>query len=177
MRAVRIATGLDANHVVMAEPESANEPRPSKPYVTLKLTSPSTRSGSDVKLRSPELGEGAVVVAGPRSMLCSINTYGNTHEEAYGLAALLEASFGAWPVLDSLAPSHLAVWRIGGVTDLSALLQTGFEGRAHLDVTFGVSSNLAITAATIEQVTVDGVVTPAEGADALIESFTVGGLS
>lgn len=154
VRAVQRATGLDQNHVVMAEPETPNEPRPTKPYMTLKLTGAGMRYGRDVA--TIQNADGLYNYGGPRLLLVSFNAYGTTHEEAYDLLSLWQAALGMEPTLAYLRQSGVAVWLPGQITDLSELLDTGYEGRAHMDCKFGVASNALAELGAIETAVVSG---------------------
>lgn len=159
IRAVRWSTGLDQNHVIMAEPEVPNSPRPTLPYITLKITSPSIRYGDDVPLPIDDptgACETLVNYGGPRKMVASFNVYGSTHEQAYGLAALWQARLDQHPVRELLRRDGVAIWLIGEIRDLSILLGTGFEGRAQMDVQFGLASNLTADLGAMEEFPIVG---------------------
>ena len=67
-----------------------------------------------------------------------------------------------------LRKSGLAVWVIGDILDTSEQLETGFEPRASLDVTFGIASNREIDLGLIETVEIQGTYNGQED-----EEFTV----
>jgi hypothetical protein len=158
VRAIQWATPLDQDHVIMSEPEVANAPRPSLPYMTLKIITSAIRFGDDVAAHVSELGETSTVYnyGGQREMVVSFNVYGRTHEEAYGLAALWQARLDQIPTQTLLRQSGLAVWLIGEVRDLSMLLATGFEGRAQLDCRMGLASNLTADLGRMEEFDIQG---------------------
>lgn len=56
-------------------------------------------------------------------------------------------------VLDNLSAAGLAVVGDSGLRDLSALVETAFEGRAQMDVTFGLSAQVADRIMSIDGVT------------------------
>ena len=153
IRAIQWSTGLDQNHVIMAEPEVPNSPRPTLPYMTVKITSPSIRYGDDVPepIDDPTgMSETLVSYGGPRKMVVSFNAYGTSHEQAYGLAALWQARLDQHPVRELLRRDGIAIWLIGEIRDLSLLLGTGFEGRAQMDVQCGLASNLSADLGAME---------------------------
>lgn len=161
LAAMRTATGLDQNHVIMFEPEVAGSPRPSRPYMTLKIVTAGARYGDDVPTQQQDAQGNLSTVwnsGGPRMMACDFNAYAATHEDAYALAALWQASLDSVPTQESLRQAGIAVWLIGSVSDLSVLLNTGYEGRAHLDCRFGVASNLTVDLGSMDTFTVDGQV-------------------
>jgi len=147
---------LPQGHVVVAEPEVEGQPRPRHPYVTIKITTPAARYGSDSIEMQPD---GTAAVAGPRAMTVSFNCYGHSHEQAYGYLAMLQARLDADPlVLAPLAAAGVAVWKPGAIADLSQLVQTAYEGRAQMDVMFGITSNLTMDLGIIETAGVQGTV-------------------
>ena len=155
--ATEAACELAQGKVIAAEPETADSPRPEKPYLTLKIITPGARFGSDAYVDTSE--DGVYSMQGPRAMTVSFNCFGRSHEEAYGLMALLQARLGGDIRLqETLTRGGMAVWRPGAVADLSQLVNTAYEGRAQMDVTFGVTSVLPVDLGIIEQVQVVGPV-------------------
>jgi hypothetical protein len=147
------SVGFDTNHVILEEPETPNTPRPTRPYMSFKLTSPAGKNGDD----SYEHVSGTIWNSGGvRKMNVSFHCYGTSHEEAYNLMSLWQAVLGVEPVQERLRKSGIAIWIIGELADLSLLLNTGYEGRSHMDVSFGVASNIESDFGAIEHVTVDG---------------------
>jgi hypothetical protein len=142
IRTVEAALGLDSQSVVMAEPEQADAPRPSLPYLTLKNAVTSQRYGWD--MNDVQDDGSTVVTQGPRSFDTEFTAYGRTHEEAAGLMATWQAALQSWPVQERLRAAGIAAWKIGDVADVSALLDTGYEGRTSLKVTFGIVSYLSV---------------------------------
>lgn len=154
--AVREACSLDAGRVVMAEPEVVGQPRPPRPFVTVKVLTPAARYGDD-GVWVDDAGVGWI--GGVRGMTVSFNCYGESHEEAYGYLALLQARLGGDAVVQGvLGGAGIAVWSPGAVADLSQLVNTAYEGRAHLDVTFGIASNLPVDLGNIQKAAVSGTV-------------------
>jgi hypothetical protein len=145
---------LDSNNVILEEPEVQNVPRPKRPYMSFKITSPGVKSGDD----SFDHDSGSKWnVGGQRKMNISFNCYGKSHEEAYNYMSLWQAMLGTEPVMGRLRRAGIAVWIIGELADLSLLLNTGYEGRSHLDVSFGIASNILSDFGLIESVEVDGL--------------------
>lgn len=153
INAVRSACQLSQNNVIMSEPEQADAPRPANPYITLKIITPGITYGDDVA----DLVSGTIYnYGGPRGMAVSFHSFGNSHEEAYNYMALWQAALNMEATQAALRTAGIAVWRVGTVADLSELLDTGFEGRAHLDCTFGIVSNLRQDLGSIGSVNVTG---------------------
>lgn len=160
--AVAQATGLDVEHVVMAEPEIPNAPRPTLPYVSMKLTSAAIRYGQDALTVD---AQGVQHLGGQRGIVVSVNTYGRSHEEAYGVMAALQFGLDNPAVLDPLRAAGIAVWWQGAVGDLSMLLETGYEGRAQMDVFLGVAGNIQSAVDTVGSVEVVGNIQGATAVD------------
>ena len=159
--AVRSACGLDANHVITLEPEVPNAPRPSLPYFTVKIVSPSIRFGNDSAEYVPPMLGGPPDVwnyGGPRGMMASFNAYAANHEDAYNYMALWQASLEQEPTQEILGAAGISVWKPSAISDLSMLLNTGFEGRAHMDCNMGLASNMTVTLGEIDTVTATGSV-------------------
>lgn len=158
--AVRAATGLDQNHVVMAEPEVANAPRPGLPYIDMKVTGVK-RFGDDVKdqIGAPD-AQGNIIVnhGGPRGMTVEFVSFASSHEGAADLMVLWQAYLDTDLIQTLLRAAGIAVWLIGEVRDVSELLEAGYEGRSGMSTSFGLASNLTLTVQTIQQVTVTGQV-------------------
>lgn len=159
---IMLTCNMDQNHVIIEEPETQNWPRPPKPYFSMKITTPAARFGDDTILNvNDAMGNPSTIwnSGGPRKMTVSFHCYGNTHEEAYNYMSLWQASLDLQNIQGILRETGIAVWIIGTVADLSSLLNTGYEGRAHMDCTFGLAFNLESDLGAIETVPVQGAVT------------------
>lgn len=162
IKVIMLTTNLDQNHVITEEPESQNWPRPSKPYISMKITTPAARFGDDTIINVTDaLGQPSTIFnsGGPRKMTVSFHCYGTSHEEAYNYMSLWQSSLDLQNIQEILRDTGIAVWIIGTVADLSSLLNTGYEGRAHMDCTFGLAFNLESDLGAIETVNVDGAIT------------------
>ena len=167
INAIQYSTGLDQNHVIVSEPESPNHPRPTSfPYMDMKITTPGSRYGDDTKQNVPDSNGNPTNIwasGGPRKMSVSFNAYAETHENAYNLMALWQTALDEENTQELLRAAGIAVWIIGTVADLSALLNTGYEGRAHMDCQFGLAMNLTSVLGEIDTAVVDGTVTTDQG--------------
>lgn len=141
VRAVQQVTG---RLCILAEAETQGEPRPPKPYMTVKFTSPGTKSGFDSSAIVMEGGLPTTkrVVGGQRKVTADFNCFGTSHEEAYNYMALWQSALETETIQEMLRRSGIALWRNGSVADLSALLNTGYEGRAQMQVDFGAAANI-----------------------------------
>lgn len=171
VRAIQLVTQLDDNHVITVEPEIMDVPRPTKPYVSLKLTTPSAKTGDDDKRHIPNTTKW--ISGGVRKMTVSFQAYGRSHEEAYNYMALLQTGLDLENIQEFLRRAGIAVWIIGNVADLSQLLNTGFEGRAQMDCTFGIAMNLTSDLGQMDSVAVEGEVTHGTDTDELDFTVTV----
>lgn len=165
-REIQRVSGLDQNRVVYKEAEAPNSPRPKPPYIAFKITTPSAKSGDDSKQNVLDSqGNGTTIwnSGGVRQMTVEFDCYGRSHEEAYNYMSLWQTALDLEDVQAILRQVGVAVWVIGTVADLSALLNTAYEGRAHMDCTFGIAMNLQSDLGAIEIVPVAGKVTTDQG--------------
>jgi hypothetical protein len=127
-------------------------PRPQKPYLTLKIISgPGLVTMDDQVINCK--GD-AFSLVGQRKYTISVKAFGSGHIDALNdLSTLLDAP-GYWDQLKEDA--DIAVTNKGEVTDVSGLLETGYERRASLDIFFNSSNNKTIDIGPIESVKVDG---------------------
>lgn len=142
---------------IMSEPETQRTPRPKKPYYTMKFMSPGVKQGSDSVNRQET--SSVVNIGGQRKLTCSFQCYGRSHEEAYNFMVLWQAHLETETTQANLRLAGIALWLNGSVEDLSALLNTGYEGRAGMDVQFGIASNLSEDQGEIDTVIIQGTVT------------------
>lgn len=150
---VQRATGVIC---MLAQPESPTAPRPAKPYISMQITNPGQKQGDD---SVSHVSGTTWSVGGQRGMTIDFNAYGRTHEEAYEVALTWQCALESEATQANLRASGVAVWLNGSIADLSELLQTGYEGRAHLEVLFGVAVNITEDRNSIEDVTVNGQTT------------------
>lgn len=167
-------TGLSSNQVVLEEPEQINAPRPQKPYFGFKITTPGARYGDDSKTNVLDnMGNPTEVwnSGGPRKMTIDFHCFGKSHEEAYNLMCLWQSALDLEDIQSDLRSAGIAVWIIGTVADLSALLNTGYEGRAHMDCQFGLAFNIQSNLGEIDSGAVEGTVNFDGGQSELTAEF------
>lgn len=119
------ATALTDQQVIKAR----GGPRPSKPYATIELITFDIERGSDDEV--PGLGAGpgflpTQQIRGERSASASIQTFGS---EGAGWLAMAALRLRHESILTLLKASGITINTDGGSTNLSALLDTGFEDR------------------------------------------------
>lgn len=153
---------------LLAEPTVQGAPRPELPYFTFKLVTPAAKSGDDSQyhVSGTTYGRGGV-----RKMTVGFQCYAQEQEQAYSLMCLWQGSLELFATQENLRRAGIAVWVIGNVADLSQLLNTGYEGRAQLDTTFGIASNLVEDLGEIDTAEVTGTTELDTGTDT--ETFTV----
>lgn len=155
-RVVQAATGLGPNSVVASQPEAPLAKRPETPFCEFMVSTVAQAFGRDAE--APTDVEGVYKYYGPRLMTVQFQTYGETHEQAYGIASTLHAAFGIDTYLDLLRAAGVVVWSRAAVTDLSALLSTGYEGRAAFNVSFGLHSSLTVDVGIVTSVPVSSTI-------------------
>lgn len=154
---------------VLAQPESPTAPRPGRPYMSMFVTNPGQKEGDD---SVSHVSGTTYNVGGQRRMSVDFNAYGRTHEEAYELALTWQCALEMESTQAVLRAAGVAVWLNGSVADISELLQTGYEGRAHLEVQFGIAVNTTEDRSAIEEATVNGTVTTDQGGTVAVSAHT-----
>lgn len=156
VRAVRLALDLGDQQVIFYQPEDAVAPRPALPYVSVYFPVAATAYGWDTSTLVGD--DDDELITGPRSFQVTFESYAETHAESNGLITTLQAAIFAQSVLAYLRSTvGVGVWDTNDVTDTSKALETGFEGRAKMTVTFGVLSSLQLPSqGTIDAATVGG---------------------
>lgn len=139
---------------ILEEPQHLHNPRPEKPYFSFKMITPSVSYGDDAEIRPPSGDD--FIYGGQRTGALSMHCYGNSQEEAYGQMSYLQAILQTPNMLELLRKSGIAVFDIGDVADLSQLLNTGYEGRAQMDVRIGFASNITVPVGTIDEAVIQG---------------------
>lgn len=157
---IRVALNREVTKVVgdiciEAEPTTQDAERPKLPYFWMKITTPAARYGDDAV---SYVSGTQFNVGGNRKMTVSFNCAGNSHTDAYNMMGKWHAAIGSPAIRNELRASGIAVWQVGPVADLSQLLNTGYEGRAQMDVQFGIASNLTQDLGAIESAEVTGTV-------------------
>ena len=158
---IKKVTLLDQQHIIYEQPETQDVTRPKeKPYMSFFLTVPASKTGDDSKryVSGNKWNSGGV-----RKMTVSFNSYGRSHEEAYNYMCLWQTALDLEDIQEDLRRSGIAVWIIGNVADLSKLLNTGYEGRSHMECTFGIAANLVSDLGSIDTVPVHGKIFTQDG--------------
>lgn len=170
VEAISLGTGLPQSSIVRAEPNEPNAPRPARPFATFNVRTAATRHGPAAWVRSPADGPTMWRLRGERQLGLELNFFATSQEGAYGLGMAMQLGLEMDAVKSALAGPNIAVWRIGDVTDISALLGTGYEGRAMLEVWFGIGIDVLTDLGAIAEANVLGSVFGDAG---LIETIDV----
>jgi hypothetical protein len=138
------------------ETSGRDAPRPPKPYLTLKIISGPRQLTMDDELRfnGNSTGNRNYNLVGQRAYTISFKAYGEGYVDA-----LHDLSMGTDdPDLNEFLKTtgDIAVTNRGNVSDISGLLETGFERRASLDIIFNSSHNKETGIGLIETVKITG---------------------
>lgn len=167
IRAIQFSTGLNPNNTIVMEQEAPGSKRPSLPYMGMKIINPGRRFGDDtqqnISTGMPAVSSEVWSSGGPRGMTVSFHSFAESHEDAYNLMSLWQTSLDEPTTQSLLRQAGIAVWLIGSVEDLSQLLNTAYEGRAHMDCEFGIAMNVTSNLGEMDSVTVDGQITTDQG--------------
>ncbi len=160
VREVAKVTFLTNDRIIEAKPTVPNAPRPPLPYLSVDITTPAAKFGDDSK---DYTSTGQVNSGGVRQMTVAFEAYGNSKEEALNYASTVQTAFDMADIQADLRLVGIAVWTIGAVADLTQLLNTGYEGRARLEVQFGIAMNLQSDLGQMKTVNVSGTVDVGDG--------------
>ena len=135
--------------VTLAEASQGNGgPRPQKPYVTLKIISGPGRITIDDELRNKENTDEFYLV-GQRSYTLSIKSYGAEYID--GLSDITTCFDDPDIVQQLKNDADISVTNKGTVSDISGVLETGYEKRGTLDIFFNSSNNKLTSIGPIER--------------------------
>jgi len=148
---VRLITGCVC---IKEEPNQSDAPRPDLPYFGYKITSPGVPMG-DANFQDSNGGQD-FSYGTQMKMSVSFHCYALDQDEAYNKMMLFQMALNTNPIQESFRRKGLAIWDWGTVADLSALLNTGYQGRTQFDVQFGYAANLISTVGTIDTIDITG---------------------
>lgn len=135
-----------------------NAPRPNiYPQATLEVLTPRTKVGSRDSVT--HVSGTTFCLGGQRTIGISISIYSKDESmyfEATDLGSKLQDSLDDPNELELLRAAGLAVFIVNDVVDTTDLLETGFEPRASLDITFGIASNREVDLGSIDSVEFQG---------------------
>lgn len=172
-RMIEGATGLTAILDEQKGRTNTTQKLPDLPFFSFKIATGAQKKGDDdyrysrTDVTDPENPVTTFNSGGQRMMSVSFQVYTDEQECANAYMATLQSSLELRGVQESLRDKGIAVWNIGTIADLSQLLNTGYEARAHMDVEFGIAANLEETLKTIDAVEVEGTV------NSVVETFSI----
>ena len=149
-------TGLGPNCVIRAQGQGPIQPRPALPYLSFKYRTAAMRDGLDALVQPVAQDSTLWQYVGARGIAMDLMAYGQDQDQAYGLALCVQSGLQQEPYLDILQQSGLSVWTIGDVTDMTTLLNTGFEGRALLECELWQGVNQLVDLGQMDTVSVNG---------------------
>lgn len=146
--------------------EKSDARRPQLPYVALNINTTSTLEGQDNVVHDTS---DTYKISGQRSMIVSVKVHYAEDKDVDAIEMLthLQSSLEDPLQQEALRASGIAVWIIGPATDISTELETGFENRIQMDVTFGMISSIDRDLGYIASTEVSGDIDNADGTDAL----------
>lgn len=143
---LRDATALPDGQVILQDQAG---PQLQPPYATVKIGSTSKPFSADyvghnTDLTQPAGQEVERFITGPRQIIASLQVYTKGTFGGAGATALLsnardQLELGS--VMAAFSAAGFAVNDVSDVRNLSALLTTNFQGRAHLELTLAASSH------------------------------------
>lgn len=157
------AAALGEEQVIFADQRGD---QPDTPYGTVKLLSGPKVLGHDEERQPDELDlDSDVLISGQRRILVSLNIYSNKDSQKPGgtdKPGALERmrnvrdSLELPTVYTALNDQGISINDKGEIQNLSTLLETTFQERAQLDITFGFASNIGDQPGTIVEVVIGG---------------------
>jgi hypothetical protein len=125
--------------------------KPGKPFISLNLIGPSRTGFTDSNKKLA--GDLDFRQEGMRVFTVSVNVYDD--DDALTWATVLQASLDNTVYIDQLQGEKIGIGDVGGVTDLSQLLETKYERRARFEFVIFKAYNEEYTLDVIEDVTVE----------------------
>ena len=138
-RAIQAAVGLESNAVIQMQSTVTAATRPQAPFAAFMLTGLGRPTGRDARLSPNENGQVAYV--GQRICTAQFQFMGRSVDEACGMAAAWVAGLYCDEIEEILfSAGDVSIFSVDGPTNASDLMATGYEGRAVVNATFGISS-------------------------------------
>jgi len=133
-------------------------PRPATPYATLKLLSMRNIGFDDhgtlTDPGAPALGTQSY--KGDRVLTASINVFGNASNDPWDLIRTAMNALNAETARSQLATAGLFPRRVTALDDLTGLMDTEWEPRAHFDHEFALADEYTDEMGLIEHVEAEG---------------------
>lgn len=141
------------------------DPRPPRPYVSIKFLLGSMRVGSSMDQQTLDKvtipGEGSdpdtfvykVASEGMRKAIASINVFG---DNALETLSHIRDSLDRADVIETFEVNEIGIIEDGQINDLTALQETKYEERAQMDLTISFVAGSEVDVGTIDQIEVEG---------------------
>jgi len=147
--------------------EDQDAPRPTPPYITVKIISGPIRVGHDeTRVRENNT---IVDIVGQRQFTVSVTSIGSDQSEAEKIMNCVQISVCRDEIRQDFIAADLAFQTAEGPFDLSALLDTVTEPRKQMDVIFGTVFSIEEEQGRVEQVEVTGTVNEGPSSTQIIE--------
>ncbi len=160
----------DIEVVFLQELSGRDAPRPRGQYIGLQVIAGPSTKGFD-ELRKDNTSE-KFTTGGERQYTINMQAFrSGSRQVLANLQTLLDSPEESRKLKESDA--DIAVVERGGVTDINALLETGFERRHSMDVIFNSSANIDTELGPIEKVQISGTGKDAGDGDKEIGPITV----
>jgi len=122
--------------------------KPGKPFVAMNIVGPRRTSFTDDEV--PETGDLKFRQQGMREFTVTVNVYDDA--DAVTVASMLQSSLDNSVYIEQLQGNGIGVGNVGGVTDLTQLLDTEYERRSQFEFTIFVAYNYEFSQDVIESV-------------------------
>lgn len=154
---IAAGTGLGPNQILRAQAQGPVQPVPTRPFATFTFRDVGLRAGfRDWVMPAPEISKTATYITGHRGARVDVTFFGESQDDAYGLAITMQGALYCPPVVAPLRQANWAITRVGDVTDVSALLNTGYEGRSLLEFEMWSTSTQLFDPGSIDEVPMVG---------------------
>jgi len=125
---LKLAASLSDRHIIKSD---NNDPRPTHPYLTVKINASDTPVGADERIHETKAdGTPTEHIRGIREGMISIQGFGEGCDDWLALAG---ASLSMAHVQRFLRDNNLVIMRSGGTANVSAMLETEHEPRCARD--------------------------------------------
>lgn len=162
------ATGIPDAKVIL---ENQSGPELERPYATVRISAarklfPQDYRGQEYDDAQPQGSEIELYATGPRLVSVSVSVYTKATTGNNAAVPMLSDARDALELdsaSDAFRLAGAAVVDASDIRDLSALLFTNFQGRAHLDLTLSVSAHASERVGYIDSVAGTGTVSDGAG--------------
>lgn len=157
---VAALSGLEPGQVIMA---NQKEPRPARPYISIKMVNPSGRVGASTDHQyvqnitpEPEAPAPSIIIGveGMRKTIASIDVFGTIDDDTLGILARVRDAIDRADIADMRAAAGVSHLGESDIRDLTYLEETKYNIRGQMDLTLGYTACSETTGDAIENVTI-----------------------